>query len=787
MNIGINITNLYPGKIGGAEQYVRNVIREMGKEGEDILYLMVNSAALPTFEEKKFIKICHVKEEEDRDTQLNYYIDYYNINIIFSPLFFVAPNPCRIPSVASILDVQHEFFPQYFEPKVLRDIRKSTKQTLEQVDGIITISNYSKETIIDKYQIASDKIVVTYLNSDGCFDQTLDETKKEELKLKIGSDYIFYPANTWPHKNHINLLKAFNILKQKEKSDLKLVFTGDSKNQKGEIEKYIADNHLLEDVMYLGYIPQGDMPYIFANAKALVFPSVFEGFGIPLVEAMKAGVAIACSDCGSIPEVAEDAALYFNAYDPEDIADKLYNLLRDNELREMLIKRGIKIAQKYSWKKCADDTRDYLYKIFTMAQTKEAKTNIYENEYPLVSIVTPSYNQGKFIEETIKSVLGQDYPNIEYIVIDGGSSDETVSILQRYDAQIRWYSEKDNGQADAVNKGIRLAKGKIIGWLNSDDTYLPNAVSKVVTYLKSHPDTDLVYGEGYYTDIEGKVTNRYFTEKYSFSRLAEHCIICQPTAFFTKAIVQESGMLDVDHQLSMDYELWMRIAKKGKISYIPEYLATSRMYEDNKTLSRREEVYQETCNAVKKHYGYVPISWIDGYTDYVCKGSRGVSFCIKNITLFLKYNIDNMQYCKREFPKILKNRLLIFRKIIAKKEQNNFKGKYEDNWLSTEYKKIIEDIELYDKIIITINNQWPLKKQLKLKVFLNGKLKKSITLNGNGMIDIEINIGKGDNGNSELVIRASKTFCPAVLNGSSDNRQLSCQLDNVRYIRKDNI
>lgn len=123
---------------------------------------------------------------------------------------------------------------------------------------------------------------------------------------------------------------------------------------------------------------------------------------------------------------------------------------------------------------------------------------------PLVSIVTPSYNQGRYIEKTIRSVLNQDYPDLEYIVVDGGSTDHTLDILRKYEGRIRWVSERDGGQSEAVNKGFRMSRGEILGWLNSDDTYCPGAVRQAVTFLMEHPSVAMVYGDGYEIDEQGK-------------------------------------------------------------------------------------------------------------------------------------------------------------------------------------------------------------------------------------------------------------------------------------------
>jgi glycosyltransferase involved in cell wall biosynthesis len=239
---------------------------------------------------------------------------------------------------------------------------------------------------------------------------------------------------------------------------------------------------------------------------------------------------------------------------------------------------------------------------------------------PLVTIVTPSYNQGRFIEETILSVLHQDYPHIEYIIMDGGSTDQTLDILLKYSNRLAWYSEEDNGQTHAINKGLRLAKGEILAYLNSDDTYLPGAITRAVRYLTvENPDLPLVYGEGYHISAEGSIIERYPTEPFDFRHLAETCFICQPTTFWKRDVIEKVGLLDENLHYAMDYDYWIRIAKHyGTLGYLNEYLANSRFYQETKTMSKRFEVHKEILHVVRNHYGKgnIPSTWIYAYAKY---------------------------------------------------------------------------------------------------------------------------------------------------------------------------
>lgn len=234
---------------------------------------------------------------------------------------------------------------------------------------------------------------------------------------------------------------------------------------------------------------------------------------------------------------------------------------------------------------------------------------------PLVSIVTPSYNMAKYLGETIESVLTQDYPNIEYIVVDGGSTDGSLEILEQYSGRLRYSSEPDRGPSDAAAKGFRQARGEIFAWLNADDSLLPGAVRTAVDYLLAHPEIDVVYGEGWWINDSGAIISRYPTLPFDAKILERDCFICQPTSFMRASAYRRCELDPAER--SFDYDLWIRMTKAGfRFASVPQYLANSRMHQGAKTIYERGSLFQASMNLLKRHYGYIPLQWIFGYTAY---------------------------------------------------------------------------------------------------------------------------------------------------------------------------
>ena len=278
-----------------------------------------------------------------------------------------------------------------------------------------------------------------------------------------------------------------------------------------------------------------------------------------------------------------------------------------------------------------------------------------------VSIVTPSLNQARFLELAVESVLQQECDLLEYWVVDGGSEDGSVDLLRQYDSRLRWVSEPDSGQGDAINKGFQRSRGEIIGWLNADDVYCPGALNEVAGQFRSNPDLMLLYGKAHHVDENGNFLEVYPTCDFELDALAYHCFICQPACFFRRSLLEAAGGLDTGLQYAMDLDLWIRFGKlqqknpQWKFKHVPQVLASSRMHSSNKTLSRRRQSLEEIMTVVRKHFGVVPFNWVYGaeesasgsYDGFFSRSPLSASLLGKSVGRWLWMNRTSPAYVTR--------------------------------------------------------------------------------------------------------------------------------------------
>lgn len=360
MKVGVNLLGLSQDRFGGVEQYLKNLIWFLALHKNELeLFLFLTAPNKDLFPEGvNSIRKVILKESEEPAT-IYQAINRYQLDIWFCPLHRSYLPDIPIPTVITIHDVLHAFYPE-FVPGGLEGNNQYYKKFAPSFDAVITVSEFSKKSIAEHLHIPKKKIHAIHPDAARVFSTPLNRNLKAQIKAKyrLPNVYALYPASYNPHKNHHKLLKALAHLRDKYQQPIALVLTGYTYKENmtyHSIRKHIKDYALEKYVKILGYIPQQEMPYLYANANFLVFPSLFEGFGIPLVEAMKTQTPIVCSNGGSIPEVVGDAALLFDPHSPEDIASKMLKVL-EPRTRTKLIEKGQARAKAFSWEKSAQET-----------------------------------------------------------------------------------------------------------------------------------------------------------------------------------------------------------------------------------------------------------------------------------------------------------------------------------------------------------------------------------------------------------------------------------------------
>jgi glycosyltransferase involved in cell wall biosynthesis len=227
---------------------------------------------------------------------------------------------------------------------------------------------------------------------------------------------------------------------------------------------------------------------------------------------------------------------------------------------------------------------------------------------PKISIIVPTLNQARFIEETIQSVISQKYPNLELLVLDGGSSDGTLEILQKYSDSLTWISEPDNGQADAINKGLKIVTGDVVAYLNSDDIYTPNTLLTVGQYFSDHPDCQILTGKCINIDENGLETRALIKYYKNFwlglgidKWLTVLDYVSQPSTFWRSGLTQSIGLFDTRFRNAMDYDYWLRVTKQHKLNFVNQYLSKFRIYPTSITSSNSRAQYEDETKVASRY------------------------------------------------------------------------------------------------------------------------------------------------------------------------------------------
>ncbi len=368
MRIGINALYLLPGRVGGSEIYVRNLVRALPQVSPgDRFVIFANRESAGVFEEiSPDVEVVNCAfNAASRPARilweqfvLPFQVRKHAIDILLSA-GMTAPFICPAPSFVMIYDLQHVNLPQNFTRLQLLFLKTIIYMSARTARGVLTLSEKSKSDIVRHYSIARERVFVTHLASDAnsFHTQSAADISAVRKKYKLPARFILYIASSLPHKNYPRLLEAFKLVKAKD-AGIKLVLIGARESGHGEISSRIDELGIKGDVIFSGWLPFEDIPLIYAASELFAFPSLHEGFGIPVLEAMASGVPVVCSAISPLTEVAGDAALLVDPLDPASMASGILSVLGDKTLRERLVRRGISRAREFSWEKTAKATID---------------------------------------------------------------------------------------------------------------------------------------------------------------------------------------------------------------------------------------------------------------------------------------------------------------------------------------------------------------------------------------------------------------------------------------------
>jgi len=374
---------------------------------------------------------------------------------------------------------------------------------------------------------------------------------------------------------------------------------------------------------------------------------------------------------------------------------------------------------------------------------------------PRVFVVTPSLNQAPYLRATIDSVLAQDYPHLDYFVADGGSTDGSLDILRGYGERLRWVSAPDGGQAAAVADAWASSDAEIVAWLNSDDLYLPRAVSRAVAHLEAHPGAGMVYGRAWFVDELGEKLREYPTRPFDAERLRTECFVCQPATFLRRRVFEHVGLPDRELRYCMDYDLWIRLSQRFEMSYLDELLACSRVHEETKSQRELSAMFGEIVRVTERRYGIAPRNWAVARMIHACKS------WIESRCGWL--------------PRRLRDRL---QAAMVQREEARYLGPlYSDAWAGTATLVEVEPGADGRVALRAESPHWPHRAPLEITVEFEGRelLRRVVAERGAFPLELAIPLplAPGEN-RATVLLRANRTFVPKLTGFAPwDERPLS--------------
>ncbi|MCM0081182.1 glycosyltransferase [Geomonas sp. Red32] len=512
-------------------------------------------------------------------------------------------SPLTTPS----LFLSHDMIPEMSGLYDLNDAQWTEKRhAMARASAYVAVSQSTARNMESLHPELAGHIEVAHCGIDRTLFRPASEQEKSEFRKARGltKPYFLFVGKRTEHKNGKLLFQAFSRLPDRE--EYSIVCVGGAPQLEPELAALAAGCEV-----HLANFTDEELRLAYACAAAFVYPSTHEGFGLPLLEAMACHCPVITCQNSSIPEVAGAAALYVDPDSPDQLAADLINVLNP-DVRSHLIKTGLRQVEHFSWEKMARTIQEIICLEFPPAAASPAAavapagrsvgTRLTRSGMakPKISLVIPSYNYAQYLEACLDSILSQEYPNLELIVMDGGSTDGTVEIIKKHERHIAfWRSHRDDGQYSAIEEGLNRATGEILGWLNADDMFHPGAFETVSTIFMEHPEIEWVMGRPNSFDEAGNQKHilSFLPMNSRAKYLADEELIQQEGTFWRRGLWERSGSyIDTSLKLAADLELWARFFRGAKLYSIEALIAGFRDHPLQK--SKDKAGYTEEANRV---------------------------------------------------------------------------------------------------------------------------------------------------------------------------------------------
>ena len=378
LKIGLYADKFQPGTFGGVDSYFVSLVTALARHAPQHTYTVLAQARNVDLLRAQFgplgvrVHLLNTRQPVKRllrgvrrlipgvakgeTAQIN----ALDFDVISFPRNEVYVRGLRAPVALHLFDIQYEYYPQFFPPGALDTLRRRYRESVARADLIVAAAEFSRQTFIEKLDVSPDRVTVVYPGvPEDWRTPTPDEIAAVRARYGLPDGFLFYPANPWNHKNHARLLAALRVIREQTGRRLPVVFTGRlHENSPANLQQLALAARVDDQVFDLGFVPGDDLPALYGAARFMVFPSLFEGFGLPLLEAMARGCPVACADATCLPEIAQGAALLFDPLDVDAIAAAVLRLWDDDALRADLRAKGLVRAGEFSWQAAVQQLLD---------------------------------------------------------------------------------------------------------------------------------------------------------------------------------------------------------------------------------------------------------------------------------------------------------------------------------------------------------------------------------------------------------------------------------------------